>query len=453
MLEIGWATRSITPTRPAMVQGQRHVRIGREAMDPITVTALALRGGAPPDCAVFISCDLPFVLPALWQGVRDRVAGKAPELPPEKIVMHATHTHNAMVMADGFYEYPGGAVMTPDECNEFVIEQAADAAIAAWESRTPRRLGRAFAHAVVGHNRHAVYADGHAQMYGRTDNDQFRNIGGYEDHSLDILFTWEPDGTLAGAAIAIPCPAQVDESLSVFTADFWHDIRVDLRARFGEQFTVLPICSAAGDQSPHFLLYRREEEEMRRRRGVTERQEIAQRVGNAVQRALACAEPPTDNDAPFAHVTRELSLTPRYVSREERDWAQAEHNRWVEEKGEAESWFPQRLRTVVECFDGIQEAPPEDIEIHVLRLGDAVIATNPFELFLDYGLRIKARSPAAQTVLVQLAGRGWYLPSERAVEGGGYGAMPAVSFVGPVGGRELVEATLETIGRLFPESE
>ena len=31
------------------------------------------------------------------------------------------------------------------------------------------------------------------------------------------------------------------------------------------------------------------------------------------------------------------------------------------------------------------------------------MATNPFELFLDYGLRIKARSEAPQTFIVQLA--------------------------------------------------
>jgi hypothetical protein len=72
-------------------------------------------------------------------------------------------------------------------------------------------------------------------------------------------------------------------------------------------------------------------------------------------------------------------------------------------------------------------------------------------LFLDYGLRIKARSPASQTVIIQLAaGRGSYLPTERAVQGGGYGAMPAVSTVGPEGGKELVEATLEMIRDLLP---
>jgi hypothetical protein len=49
--------------------------------------------------------------------------------------------------------------------------------------------------------------------------------------------------------------------------------------------------------------------------------------------------------------------------------------------------------------------PVAPIEFHVLRLGDVALATNPFELFLDYGLRMKVRSPAALTLLVQLSCR------------------------------------------------
>ena len=37
------------------------------------------------------------------------------------------------------------------------------------------------------------------------------------------------------------------------------------------------------------------------------------------------------------------------------------------------------------------------------KLRDVAIATNPFELFLDYGVQIEARSPAVQTFLIQLA--------------------------------------------------
>jgi len=451
MLRIGWASRDITPSRPAMLQGQKHRRIGRSALDPLLVTALALEDADTSESAVFVSCDVANIPASLSREVRARLADRRLSLAPDRVILHATHTHTSLVMEDGLYEYPGGDVMRPDECRTWIAERAAEAVAEAWEARKPRRVERAFGHAVVGHNRYAVYADGHAQMYGRTDRDDFAWIGGYEDHSLDMLFIWEPDGALAGAALAIPCPSQVTEGLEQFSADFWHDIRLALRRRLGDDFRLLPMCSAAGDQSPHFLLYGPQEAEMRRRRGVTEREEIAQRVADAVTRALECTRPDPDRPWPLVHRVRRPALTPRSVTREERDWAQAAYEQAVA-KGDTESWWPQRLRAVVEQFDGSRKAEPFEAEIHVVRLGDVAIATNPFELFLDYGLQIKARSPAAQTVLVQLAGRGWYLPSRRAVAGGGYGAMPAVSRVGPEGGAELVAETLGLIRDLFPDA-
>ena len=72
------------------------------------------------------------------------------------------------------------------------------------------------------------------------------------------------------------------------------------------------------------------------------------------------------------------------------------------------------------------------------------------ELFLDYGLRIKARSTALQTFVVQLAaGSGSYLPTRRALAAKHYGAGAADNLVGPEGGQVLVERTVEAIARLW----
>ena len=76
------------------------------------------------------------------------------------------------------------------------------------------------------------------------------------------------------------------------------------------------------------------------------------------------------------------------------------------------------------------------------------MATNPFELYLDYGMRMKARSPAIQTFLIQLSNGSYgYLPPYRSTVGGSYGAEPASTLIGPEGGQELVENTLELIKR------
>ena len=82
-------------------------------------------------------------------------------------------------------------------------------------------------------------------------------------------------------------------------------------------------------------------------------------------------------------------------------------------------------------------------------LGDVAIATNDFELFTDFGVQIKARSRAVQTFLVQLAGPGTYVPTERATRGGGYSAVAQSSVVGADGGQEIVERTVGVINALW----
>jgi hypothetical protein len=92
-----------------------------------------------------------------------------------------------------------------------------------------------------------------------------------------------------------------------------------------------------------------------------------------------------------------------------------------------------------------------ETEIHTLRLGDIAIATNPFELFVDYGLRMKARSPAEQTFVVQLACDSLcYLPTERGVASGHFSAEIMSNIVGPQGGQILVDRTVESLKGMWP---
>ncbi len=88
--------------------------------------------------------------------------------------------------------------------------------------------------------------------------------------------------------------------------------------------------------------------------------------------------------------------------------------------------------------------------MHIIKLGSVAIATNPFELFLDYGNQIKARSHAEQTFVVQLAcGAEGYLPTKKAELGGHYSAFISSGLVGHEGGDLLVRNTLQGINEMF----
>jgi hypothetical protein len=80
------------------------------------------------------------------------------------------------------------------------------------------------------------------------------------------------------------------------------------------------------------------------------------------------------------------------------------------------------------------------------------ICTNEFELYTDFGIQMKARSPAIQTFVIQLAGPGTYLPSERAMKHGGYGAVIQSSQIGPDGGQVLVERTVEALKSMWEKN-
>jgi len=105
---------------------------------------------------------------------------------------------------------------------------------------------------------------------------------------------------------------------------------------------------------------------------------------------------------------------------------------------------------IIERFERQKTDPFYHFEMHVLRLGDVAIATNPFELYLDYSVRIRARSKAVQTFLIQLAcDSGLYLPTPKAIRGGHYSTSLHTAPVGPEGGDALVDQTVAAINALW----
>ncbi|MCO5240823.1 MAG: hypothetical protein M9904_12310 [Chitinophagaceae bacterium] len=95
------------------------------------------------------------------------------------------------------------------------------------------------------------------------------------------------------------------------------------------------------------------------------------------------------------------------------------------------------------------EHPMYDIKVHMLRIGDIVICSNPIELYAGCGLQMKTRSKALQTFVVQLTGSGSYLSTAIAVKGGHCSAVPQSNEVGTEGGQILVERTVQTINKLW----
>jgi len=417
-LHIGWAKADLTPEGPVAMRGGV---VSTGVMDPLSATALALSSG-PGDSQsgiVLVSCDLLFIQDGgrsstdLLGEVRERATARPGlgDLRPEQIVLMATHTHVAPSVRAG------------DEVFDFLAGRIADAVAEAWSARQPGGVSYGLGHAVVGHQRIASYGDGSSRMAGSmqrgsTKDPDFTHLEGFEDHSVHLLYTWDEEGELTGVVANVACPAQVHRG-DRLSADYWHEVREELSQRLGPEVHLLPQLSAAGDIANIVMVEREGEARMQRLMypelsdpRLLRRKQIAMRVADAVTSVLPFMHEVAETHPVLAHRVAEVALP---------------------------GGFP-------EPQEGVPDFP---VELHAVRLGEIAMVTNPFELYLDYGIRIKGRSPATQTFVIQLAGGGSYLPTARAVAGGAYGAIPQTSIVGPAAGARLVEATLEMIADLW----
>lgn len=451
-LHVGGASVSITPDKPVALWGQMNTRISNGVESPVTATVLVLEsreGEKSLEQSVMVACDLVAIPKEALARTRELVAQKIPDFPVKKIFLSATHTHTGPVFTEGVYEIPKEGVMQPTEYVEFFAQRVAEGVLSAWNSRMPGKVGWGLGHAVVALNRRSVYSDGTAVMYGKTDADNFRMLEGYEDHGVEVLCLWDADDNLFATAVNLACPAQEVEGRSFVNADFWHQIREQLRAEYGPGLHVLGWTGAAGDQSPHVMFRKAAEERMQKLRKVDRLTDLANRVVAAFHEAYAGAVQEKHADVPLQHTMQDLTLPRREVTLREYELAKAKVAEYSAQQGRQTLIYWHG--GVVKRYEAQQsnQVEPYTMELHVVRVGDIAIATNPFELYTDYGLQMKARSPALQTFVVQLAGPGTYLPSQRAAAGGGYSAIAESNEVGPEAGQILVEKTVEQIKILF----
>jgi hypothetical protein len=479
-MQIGWASCDITPDRPVNLAGQFHMRISKGVQDPVTATALSV--SSKDDAFIWVSCDLVVMPGTVLEKCRAKLKARLPEFPSEKLVVNVTHTHTAPDVVGRWYPPMPPDVMTPAEYEEFLSDRVAEAAAASWRARMPGAVSWGSGYAVLSHNRRAVYSDDlskrpegearpgfktekNARMYGDTTDPKFVHLEGSEDHRINILFTFDEQNGLTGAVINQSCPSQVTEAMDVISADFWHEVRLELRKRHGDSLYLLPQCSPAGDLSPHRQFDKKAEQRMLKLKNRTLRQELACRLAAAFDEIYGWVQKDVQREIVLKHSVRTLSLPRRLITDEEYKTAQAglveleamprgpvgERTLPFAQWGDVLFSRTVRVRQILTRYEEQKTNPSLPVELHVIRVGDVVFATNPFEMFLDYGIRITARSPALQTFLVQLAGggNGTYLPTQKAQAGESYSACLYCNLVGAEGGAQLVEATLKAMNELW----
>ena len=493
MLKIGWSKRNITMDGPVAITGQFFQRISRGVLDSLWVTALVIDDGN--EAAIIVSADMTSAAEKIIFEIRDAVKAKNPEIPVEKILLSATHSHTTprYLRETGYDKAPldGVEMIPPEEYRTFFVDMASDAVCEAYETRDAGSYAYGYDYAVVSHHRRPVYSvdvgkrdnakptslevDKFARMYGRTNDPDFDGYEGVVDSSAYFLFTFDSKENLTGAIINIPCPSQNSEVESVITASYWAQVRDIVKEKYGDIY-ILTQCASAGDMSPRILHAHKAEERkynlkykdvkfplVESQVEMYNRCEIAERIMHAFDSAYSWASKERIYDSKVIHSVKKLKLDAWKITEEQYNQAKLEYEEHLKTKfvhtgnayddyakNTSQSTMLARYEKIINRY--LDSSDYREVEIHVIRIGDIAFASNPFELYINYQHRIQARSPFVQTFVVQLAasiGTSGYLCTERAAENSGYSANVYSCQVSPSGGKSLVEQTLDELNSLY----
>ncbi|MDD3155196.1 MAG: hypothetical protein PHS41_10040, partial [Victivallaceae bacterium] len=420
--------------------------------------------------------------------LRKEVAALEPSIDPSKVFVNAIHSHNApslafqdasVNVANRIWDKSAqGEWITPELYADFAIPIIAGNIVNAWRNRQAGGIAPAFGNARIGHCRRAVYADGTAEMYGDTTRPDFVGMEAGEDSAVEMLFTFDDKGRRTGMLLNTACPSQSMEATNYVSSDFAGAAREKLKNLYGKEFHTLYQISPAGCQSPRDLVrHYTTEPDFWHADGV---EVLADRLVAAVSNATPG---PIETAPVFRSVFKTVSLPRRRASYVDYKKAESELAALLNVMSEDQAFqafcdetharekvggpgpYDSKLHSfvkiknaqaVIRRYLDQDENPRFVFQMNLVRIGNCVIAGNPFELYLSYGQNIKARSKAFQTFLVELSGGGnfhaGYLPSPAAERFGGYGGFIVNGQVGSDGGFLLADRTVEEINALFDQS-
>ncbi len=421
----------ITPREPSFLFGYPHVpRVSTGVHDPLYAAALCMDDGART--IVLIAVDVLMLAPEVVARCRDAITA-ATGIAADHVLISTTHTHSAPVTCD-VLAFRGDPLVPPVDPAylDLVCDGIVSAALRAWSARRPARLavtsGRARG---VGSNRH--------DPAGPSDPEvgilAVRDAGTDELVALDLVYSMHP--------------TVLHEDSTLVSADFPGFTRAYLAAQF-PGVTVVYHTGPSGNQSPRYTVTGQTFAEARR---------LGESLGQTVAGAVAALRNEDyAKEVTVAAASRRVTLPGRTFppveeAQAELAGARATHARLVREGA---PHGPRRTAEV--AVFGAEErvtlaraqergeiaallARYTRAEVQVLRVGEAALVGLPGELFVEYGLAIKAAAPCPTFVISLANGElQGYITTPGAT---GYEA--GISLFLPESGALMVEAALDLL--------
>jgi len=445
-IRVGAASVDFTPDPGLPLMGNfRDDYAARGTHDPLMAKAFVF-AGARGTKAALLAVDICMLDRWNVALMRDVIRSQC-DVPPENVLIHATHTHSAPATTG---RLGMEAEIEPHRAGiEAFLTKAASAVVQANQALAYGTLGVGRADEYrVSFNRRLKRRDGTTQMNWEAlqpgfDPDEIVGAWGPVDPDLNCLVV-ERDGQPTGAVVNFGLhPAILAGDNWLYSADYPGHLAEGLERTVGKPLTALFLNGCCGDVN-HVDYHDRHQG-----RGY----QMVQRVGYLL---AAAAHEAINNrtrvDVDGFLVSREKVMLRRLeIGADERKWCErviedaSKHPPQGQVDGVPDLYYA-RLRLQM----GEIQDRPDEAEVMTIRIGDVAIVGLPGEGFCQLGLDIKVRSPARHTLVVGLCNDAiGYLPTRESFAQGGYETTAGSTFYEPGTAEALVESAVSQLNDLF----
>lgn len=408
-LKAGAAITDITPDRPLFLYGYPHVeRISEGVHDPLYASAMVLDKDA---CKIAIcAMDIIYITKQIAQNVRE-IVSSASDIPPENIMISASHTHSGPMTVDPIFDDP----IVPKADEEFIdtlTHSIADIILKANRNLIPAEIA-------------ITTADGSGIGGNRQRKD------GPVDPEVPVIVLRNTDTNDIFAVSTTYCmhPTVLHEDSKLYSADFPGYTRKYISDKLGESVIYLYHTGPEGDQSPrHFINSNTFEE--------------AQRLGELLgQRIVGSVRQLTDDDFKHSvdlHVqSKKIMLPKKKLPSPKEALINLENASNKLQRLKSEAAPATDIRTAEVDYFGAEELLDLanmlktgeldqrydeilPIEIQIITIDESLFVCLPGEMAVEYSLWIKQRI-AQKCYVIGLANgilRGYIVTPELYRQGG-----------------------------------
>lgn len=438
MLQAGASTVTITPPLGTPMAGFFRYREAETVADDLTARTLVLDDGTTR--LALVVCDLISLKAEIVTAARNRITERH-GIPAECIMIACTHTHTGPVTSESRGVQPDRAYM------EWLTTRIADGVGVACSRLVPARIAYGAADVEgVCFNRRFRMRDGTVVFNpGAGNPDIIEPVGPTDPQVTALLVEDEAGHPIALWACLSTHYVGTDQEQAI-SADYYGDFAHVVERCLGDQCVGMLANGTSGNVNTIDI------HQTVRLKGTAQARLVGAAVAAAAIQGVMMRrrhDEGTLEAETFPLTIARWQITPEDIALAEAILAQPDE---VEPEPAAGFSYvvgqpipgPQ-VRSYASAVFQLAQMPSEgETELQVMRIGDLALVALPGEIFVEFGLALKAQAPFDQVAVVGLANDHiGYVPTEEAFRQGGYETWrTGTSWSAPGTGEAMMEAVL-----------